>query len=49
MAQILLAEPDRPIRDFITGILTEFGHDVTACQDCAEAASCWQTGQSMYW
>ena len=38
MAQILLAEPDRPIRDFIAGILTEFGHDVTACQDCTEAA-----------
>ena len=39
MAQILLAEPDRPIRDFIAGILTDFGHDVTACQDCTEAAA----------
>ena len=38
MAQILLAEPDRPIRDFIAGILTEFGHDVTACENCTEAA-----------
>ncbi len=39
MAQILLAEPDRPIRDFIAGILTDFGHDVTACQNCTEAAA----------
>jgi two-component system cell cycle response regulator CpdR len=39
MAQILLAEPDRPIRDFIAGILTDFGHAVTACQDCTEAAA----------
>ena len=39
MAQILLAEPDRPIRDLIAGILTDFGHDVTACRDSAEAAA----------
>ena len=39
MAQILLAEPDRQIRDFIAGILTDFGHDVTACQNCTEAAT----------
>ena len=39
MAQILLAEPDRPIRDFVAGILMDFGHDVTACRDCAEAAA----------
>jgi DNA-binding NtrC family response regulator len=39
MVQILVAEPDRPIRDLIAGILTEFGHDVTACEDCTEAAA----------
>ena len=39
MAQILLAEPDRPIRDFIAGILTEFGHDVIACQNSTEAVA----------
>jgi two-component system cell cycle response regulator CpdR len=39
MAQILLAESDRRIREFIAGILTDFGHDVTACQDGAEAAA----------
>jgi len=39
MAQILLAEPDRPIRDFVAGILMDFGHDVTACQNCTEAAA----------
>ena len=32
MARILLAEPDRAIREFIAGILTEFGHDVVACE-----------------
>jgi two-component system cell cycle response regulator CpdR len=39
MAQILLAEPNRPIREFIAGILTDFGHDVTACGDGTEAAA----------
>jgi DNA-binding NtrC family response regulator len=39
MAQILLAEPDRRIRQFMSGILTDFGHDVTTCQDCTEAAA----------
>jgi len=39
MAQILLAEPDRPIRDFIAGILTDFGHEVIVCGDGAEAAA----------
>jgi len=37
MAQILLAEPDRPIRDFIAGILSDFGHEVTVCENCTEA------------
>ena len=44
MAQILLAEPDRPIRDFIAGILTDFGHGVTACGDGCEAAALLATG-----
>src|SRR5271166_5435767 len=39
MAQILLAESDRPIGQFIAGILTDFGHDVTVCQGDAEAAA----------
>jgi CheY-like chemotaxis protein len=39
MAQILLAEPDKRIREFIAGILTDFGHDVTPCRDATEAAA----------
>ena len=39
MAHILLAESDKPIRQFMAGILTDFGHDVTVCQDGAEAAA----------
>jgi two-component system cell cycle response regulator CpdR len=39
MARILLAESDRRIRAFIAGILTDFGHDVTACGDGTEAAA----------
>ena len=37
MAQILVAESDRSIREFIAGILNDFGHDVTVCEDGAEA------------
>jgi DNA-binding response OmpR family regulator len=37
MARILLAEPDRAIREFIAGILTEFGHDVLFCGNVVEA------------
>jgi DNA-binding response OmpR family regulator len=37
MARILLTEMDRPIRDFIAGILTEFGHDVVASDNVVEA------------
>jgi CheY-like chemotaxis protein len=39
MARVLLAEPNRLVRQFIAGILTDFGHDVTACEDCTEAAA----------
>ncbi len=39
MAQILVAESNRPIREFIAGILTDFGHDVTVCEDGVEAAA----------
>ena len=39
MAQILLAEPDRRIRQFMAGILGDFGHDVTACEDGIEASA----------
>ena len=38
MARILLAEPDPAIRDFIAGILTEFGHDVMICENAIEAS-----------
>ncbi len=37
MARILLAEPDRAIREFIAGILGEFGHDVQACENAIDA------------
>ena len=37
MARILLTEPDRAIREFIAGILIEFGHDVVACENIVEA------------
>ena len=37
MARILLAEPDRAIRDFIGGILTEFGHEVQICDNAVDA------------
>ena len=37
MARILLTEPDRAIRDFIAGILSEFSHDVVACGNVVEA------------
>ena len=39
MAQILVAKSDRQIREFIAGILTDFGHDVTACGDGTEAVA----------
>src|SRR5262245_56860551 len=39
MAQILVAESDRLIREFIAGILNDFGLDVTVCQDSAEATA----------
>jgi DNA-binding NtrC family response regulator len=37
MARILLAEPDSKIRQFIAGILAEFGHDVQECENDIEA------------
>jgi len=39
MAQILLAESDRRIREFMSGILLDFGHEVTACEDGPQAAA----------
>jgi two-component system, cell cycle response regulator CpdR len=38
MARVLLAESDRAIRDFIAGILAEFGHDVRVCGNGIEAS-----------
>jgi two-component system, cell cycle response regulator CpdR len=37
MARILLTEPDRAIREFIAGILTEFGHDVVPTENVVDA------------
>ena len=37
MARILLTERDRAIREFIAGILSEFGHEVVACDNIVEA------------
>lgn len=37
MARILVAEPDRRIRDFIAGILADCGHAVAVCADGVEA------------
>ena len=45
MARVLLAEKNRLVRQFIAGILTDFGHDVTACEDCTEAAARLMIGQ----
>ena len=39
MAHILLVEPDRRIRDFVAGILSDCGHAVAACADGAAAAA----------
>jgi CheY-like chemotaxis protein len=39
VTHILVAEPDKQIREFIAGILTDSGHDVTACQDGNEATA----------
>lgn len=39
MARILLAEADNKIREFIAGILVEFGHEVAACADASEASA----------
>jgi DNA-binding response OmpR family regulator len=38
MSRILLAEPDPAIREFIAGILAEFGHDVMMCESLLEAS-----------
>ncbi len=38
MPRILLAESDSAIRDFIAGILTEFGHDVLVCENVVDAS-----------
>lgn len=39
MARVLLAERDQRIQTLIAGILREFGHEVTACADGAEATA----------
>jgi len=44
MARILLAESNRQIREFIAGILADFGHEVRACEDGIEAGACLVTG-----
>ena len=37
MARVLLAEADSGVREFIAGILADFGHEVDLCADRAEA------------
>ena len=37
MARILLAESDEAIREFLAGILADFGHEVITCQNDSEA------------
>jgi DNA-binding NtrC family response regulator len=37
MARVLLAESDRRVRGLIAGILTDLGHEVRECADCAQA------------
>jgi two-component system, cell cycle response regulator CpdR len=37
MARILLTEPAQAIREFIAGILAEFGHDVVPSENIVEA------------
>jgi CheY-like chemotaxis protein len=37
MVRVLVVEPDRRIRQFIAGILTDCGHDVQQCADVGEA------------
>jgi two-component system, cell cycle response regulator CpdR len=44
MARILLAESDEAIREFLAGILADFGHEVITCQNDSEAAVCLAIG-----
>ena len=37
MARVLVVEPDRQIRNFIAGILADFGHYVRQCGDAGDA------------
>ena len=37
MSRVLVIEPDRRIRNFIAGILSDFGHHVQQCRDPADA------------
>ena len=37
MAHVLVIEPDRQIREFVAGILIDFGHRVQQCDDAGEA------------
>ena len=39
MARVLLAESDLRLRRMIAGILTDLGHEVRECADCAEASA----------
>ena len=37
MTRVLVVEPDRQIRNFIAGILADFGHHVRQCSDAGDA------------
>ncbi len=38
MARVLVAEPDRRVREFVAGILFDCGHSVEVCADADEAS-----------
>lgn len=38
MARVLVAEPDRRVRDLVAGILSDCGHSVEVCADGDEAS-----------
>jgi DNA-binding NtrC family response regulator len=44
MARILLVESDEAIREFLAGILGDFGHKVITCENDSEAALCLAIG-----
>lgn len=48
MASILLAEDDHAMRNFLTKALTKDGHDVTSCEDGAQAHAALQADPTSF-